>query len=79
MGPVRRRCVVRSGQRRTPLNARRIEISAIVSDPVASASTLQNANDLPEEVVNVTQRDIAGARVVRRSDARVVEEYRLAA
>ena len=38
---------------------RRIEISATVSDAVAR--TLQNANDLPQEVANVTQTDIAGA------------------
>ncbi len=38
---------------------RRIEISATISDAVAR--TLQNANDLPEEVVNVTQKGIAGA------------------
>ena len=35
--------------------ARRIEISATVSEAVAS--TLQNANDLPQEVANVTHKD----------------------
>jgi len=39
--------------------ARTIGISATVSDAVAN--TLQNANDLPEEAVAVTHRDIAGA------------------
>jgi site-specific DNA recombinase len=39
--------------------SRRIEISATISDAVAK--TLQNANDLPEEVANVTHKDIAGA------------------
>jgi hypothetical protein len=38
--------------------SRRIEISAI-SETVAR--TLQNANNLPEEVANVTHKDIAGA------------------
>ena len=38
---------------------RRIEISATISEAVAH--TLQNANDLPEEVANVTHTDIAGA------------------
>lgn len=56
---------------------RRIEISATISDAVAR--TLQNANDLPQEVANVTHTDIAGARFVPRGDARVVEEYPLAA
>ena len=39
--------------------SRRIEISATVSEAIAT--TLQNANDLPEEVANVTHKDIAGA------------------
>ncbi len=34
-------------------------ISATVSEAVAN--TLQNANGLPKEAVDVTQRDIAGA------------------
>jgi hypothetical protein len=38
--------------------ARRIEISATVSEAVAEA--LHNAEDLPEEVSSVAQRDIAG-------------------
>jgi len=38
---------------------RRIEISATISDAVAQ--TLQNAEDLPQEVIDVTRRDIAGA------------------
>lgn len=38
---------------------RHISISATISDAVASV--LQNANDLPEEVANVTQKDIAEA------------------
>jgi hypothetical protein len=46
--------------------SRRIEISATMSD---AARTLQHANDLPQEVVNVTQKDIAGAGFVARSDA----------
>jgi hypothetical protein len=46
-----------------------IEISATITEAIADA--LENAKDLPEEVSNVTQRDIAGARFVpseRRSD-----------
>ena len=39
--------------------AKRIEISATVSDAIAEAFT--NAKDLPEEVHRVAQRDIAGA------------------
>jgi len=56
---------------------RRIEISATVSEAVAEA--FHNAKDLPEEVHGVAQRDIAGARYVPPSDARVVERLRLAA
>jgi hypothetical protein len=56
---------------------RRIEISATITEAIADA--LENAEDLPEEVSSVAQRDIAGARYVPRSDARVVQEYRLAA
>ena len=37
----------------------RIEISATVSEAVASA--FENAKDLPQEVSRVTPRDIAGA------------------
>jgi hypothetical protein len=57
--------------------ARRIEISATVSEAVAK--TFQNADDLPEEVVAVAQRDIAAARFVPQSDARIVETMRLPA
>jgi hypothetical protein len=39
--------------------SRRIEISATVTEAIAEA--LENARDLPEEVSNVAQRDIAGA------------------
>jgi hypothetical protein len=56
---------------------RRIEISATVSEAVAEA--FHNAKDLPKEVQGVAQRDIAGARYVRSSDARVVERMRFAA
>ena len=56
---------------------RRIEISATVSEAVAKA--FENAKDLPEEVSSVATRDIAGARYVPPSDARVVERIRLAA
>ena len=38
---------------------RRIEISATISEAVAEA--LHNAEDLPQEVSRVSQRDIAGA------------------
>jgi hypothetical protein len=57
--------------------SRRIEISATITEAIADA--LENAEDLPEEVSSVAQRDIAGARYVPSSDARVVQEYRLAA
>ncbi len=56
---------------------RRIEISATVSEAVAKA--FENAKDLPEEVSSVTTRDIAGARYVPPSDARIIERLRLAA
>jgi len=56
---------------------RRIEISATVSEAVAKA--LEKAEDLPEEVSSVAQRDIAGARLVPQSDARVLQQYRVAA
>jgi hypothetical protein len=52
-------------------------ISATVSEAVAQA--FENTKDLPEEVSRVTLRDIAGARFVPQSDARVVESMRLAA
>ena len=39
--------------------ARRIEISATITEAIAEA--LHNAEDLPEEVSSVAQRDIAGA------------------
>jgi hypothetical protein len=38
---------------------RRIEVSATITEAIAAA--LENAEDLPEEVSSVTQRDIAGA------------------
>jgi hypothetical protein len=38
---------------------RRIEVSATITEAIADA--LENAKDLPEEVSNVAQRDIAGA------------------
>ncbi len=56
---------------------RRIEISATVSEAVAEA--FHNAKDLPKEVQGVAQRDIAGARYVPPSDARVVERIRISA
>jgi len=55
----------------------RIEISATITEAVAKA--LQKAEDLPEEVSSVARRDIAGARFVPQSDARVLQSYRLAA
>jgi len=55
----------------------RIEVSATVGEAVAQA--FENAKDLPQEVSRVTLRDIAGARFVPQSDARVVESMRLAA
>jgi len=54
---------------------RRIELSATVAEAVAKA--FENAKDLPEEVSSVTTRDIAGARYVPPSDARIVERIRL--
>ena len=56
---------------------RRIEISATITEAIADA--LENAKDLPQEVSSVAQRDIAGARFVPSSDARIVQQYRLAA
>jgi hypothetical protein len=59
---------------------RRIEISATISEAIAHA--LENEKSLPKEALDnslVAPRDIAGARFVPRSDARVVEEYPLAA
>jgi hypothetical protein len=56
---------------------RRIEISATITEAIAQA--LENAKDLPEEVSSVPQRDIAGARYVPPSDARIREEYGVAA
>ena len=58
-------------------HARRIEILATVSEPVAQA--FENAKDLPEEVSAVALRDIAGAGFVPQSDARIVNQYPLAA
>ena len=52
-----------------------LEISAPITEAMADA--LENAEDLPEEVSSVTQRDIAGARFVPRSDARIEQQYRL--
>jgi hypothetical protein len=56
---------------------RRIEISATIGETVAKA--LQNAKDPPEEVLSVALRGIAGARFVSQSDARVRQQYRVAA
>jgi hypothetical protein len=56
---------------------RRIEISATITEAIAEA--LENAKVLSEEVSSVAQRDIAGARYVPRSDARIQQEYRVAA
>jgi hypothetical protein len=42
---------------------RRIEVSATITETVADA--LENARDLPEEVSNVAQRDIAGSDMTR--------------
>jgi len=55
---------------------RRIEISATITETVAQA--LENAKDLPTEVSSVARRDIAGARYVPRSDARILQQYRRA-
>jgi len=55
----------------------RIEISATITEAVAQA--LQKAEDLPKEVLSVARRDIAGAGFVPRSDARVMQQYQLAA
>jgi hypothetical protein len=38
------------------------------------ADALQNANDLPQELSSVAQRDIAGARYGRHGDAGAVHE-----
>jgi hypothetical protein len=54
---------------------RRIENSATITEAIAEA--LENAEDLPEEVSSVTQRDIAGARFVPPSDAQIKQQYRL--
>lgn len=48
---------------------RRIEISATITEAIAGA--LENAEDLPEEVSSVTQRDIAGGGI-RTRDHRVM-------
>jgi hypothetical protein len=56
---------------------RRINISATITETLAKA--LENAKDLPKKVSSVAQSDIAGARCVPQSDARIVQEYRLAA
>jgi hypothetical protein len=56
---------------------RHITISATVSEAVADA--FRNAKDLPEEIHRVAQRDIAGARYVPPSDARIIERVRLTA
>jgi hypothetical protein len=53
--------------------ARRIEISATITDAIAE--TPHNPEDLPEEVSTVSE-DIAGARFVSRSDARIEQQYR---
>ena len=60
---------------------RTINLSATVIKAVADA--FENANGLPEvafQAANgVTVSDIAGARFVSRSDARIRREYRMAA
>ena len=59
---------------------RHIEISATITEAVAKALT--NAKSLPKEALDrslVAPRDIAGARFVPQSDARIVQRYRLAA
>lgn len=43
------------------------------------ADALQNAKDHPQEVSSVAHRDIAVARFVPQSDARIRQQYRLAA
>ena len=57
--------------------ARHIHISATVTEVVANA--FENTKALQTEGFQVTVTDIAGARFVRRGDARVVEAYGLAA
>ena len=57
--------------------SRRIEISVTITEAISEA--LENAKDLPQEVSSVAQRDIAGARFVPPSDARVLQRYRLVA
>jgi hypothetical protein len=56
---------------------RRVQISATITEAVAEA--LQNAKDLPEEALSVAQKDIAGACSAARGDARLAEDYALAA
>jgi hypothetical protein len=53
----------------------RVEVSATVSEAVASA--LENAETLRKEGLEVVATDIAGARYVSRGDARIVERARL--
>jgi hypothetical protein len=56
--------------------ARRIEISATITEAIAEA--LHNAEDLPKEVSSVAHRDIAGARFVRGGDrGRITETTQL--
>lgn len=57
--------------------ARSIHISATVSEAVANA--FENTKALQTEGFQVTVSDIAGARFVPRGDARVLEQYPLAA
>jgi hypothetical protein len=55
---------------------RRIAISATVTEAVGGA--FENTKALQAEGFQVTARDIAGARHVRGSDARIAQHYRLA-
>jgi hypothetical protein len=56
---------------------RRVELTATVSEAVADA--FENAKALQAEGSSVVVTDIAGARFVSRSDARIVERVRLPA
>ncbi len=56
---------------------RRIEISATIAEGVAAA--FEKTKALQSEGFQVTVSDIAGARFVPQSDARVVQQYRAAA
>jgi hypothetical protein len=56
---------------------RRIEISATIAEGVAEA--FEKTKALQSEGFQVTASDIAAARFVPQSDARVLQQYRVAA